>query len=443
MTRPARVNVAFIENYIVCAVSNARNSWKVWLARVAFVVVAILTLIFCVALLNIVWSVNANGVSDFHGKAPSWDFTNLWMGARFALSGQSDVLFDLEAYRAAIDRDVVKFFAKSEWSYPPPMLLVGAPFAFLPLNVAHAVWTVSTLTLFAFVVLRAGGSVALSLLMAFSPAALFNMGFGQNGALTSALLIGGLVVSDRRAFWGGAIIGLLIIKPHAALLAPVCFLAARNYAAFFAAMISMCLIIVASIAAFGWEVWTGFFHVTSPLMVSYLEEAYLSLYQESGVSVFLLARSLGANLPTAYMVQAIIALLAIALTWSLWRRPTREPLLRAAATGVLTLLVTPYGYTYELFSLPLAGLLLAMRTNWRCVFLNVDPDVELGMAGCLYNRNGCFPAAYASRRDTCRMGMQPGLARKWRTQREGRRRHLSQKSHNQDFLSPRARKASS
>lgn len=362
-----RLNVSTIKGYFVEALREQSHHWTVSLARAALFIAVLSSLLLCIALLGLVWSVNEDGVSPYHGKAPSWDFTNLWMGARLALSGQIAVLFDVEAYRAAIDRDVMKYFTKSEWSYPPPMLLVGAPFAYLPLHVAHVLWTLVTLGLFVVVLRAAGGSVALCALMVMSPAAIFNIGFGQNGALTAALLIGGLVASDRRALFGGALIGLLIIKPHAALLAPVCFLAARNYTAFFAAALSVCLIVLASIAAFGMEAWIGFFKITSPLMVSYLEETYISKYQEHGISVFLFARSLGVDLPTAYAVQAVIAIAAIAVTWSLWRRPTREPLLRAAATGVLTLLITPYGYTYELFCLPLAGLLLAMRTQWRSV----------------------------------------------------------------------------
>ncbi len=362
-----RVNVAWIEPYVGEALRDACHLWKASLARVAFFTVFGAAVIFCYGFLDLAWSVNENGVSRYHGKAPSWDFTNLWMGARLALAGQIAVLFDVDAYRAAINRDVVTFLSNSEWSYPPPMLLVGAPFAYLPLHVAHVLWTIVTLALFTGVLRAVGGSGALCALMIMSPAAMFNMAFGQNGALTAALLIGGLVASDRRALLGGALVGLLIIKPHAAILAPACFLAARNYAAFFAAALFVCMIVPVSIAAFGMEAWTGFFQTTSPLMVSYLEEAYLSSYQQNGTSVFLFARSLGAGLPTAYAVQAIIAVPAIAMAWLMWRRPTREPLLRAAATGVLTVLVTPYGYVYELLCLPLAGLLLAMRTQWRSV----------------------------------------------------------------------------
>lgn len=346
-------------------------SREVWVSRMIFFARTALALTFALgALLSLVvlyaaWSVNESGVSLRSGKAPSWDFTNLWIGARLALSGQISVLFDVDAYRSVIERDVAKFLDVSEWSYPPPMLFVGAPFAYLHLNVAHGLWTITTLVLFLVVLRAAGANAALYALIIFSPAAIMNVVFGQNGALTAALLIGGLVVSDRRALVGGALIGLLIIKPHAAVLAPVCFLAARNYAAFVVAGVTLCLIMIASAAAFGLEVWTGFFQVTTPLMVSYLEEAYLSAYQTNGVSVFLLARSLGADLPTAYAGQAAIACIVIAVTWSMWSQPAREPLLRAAATGLLTLLVTPYGYVYELLCLPLAGILLAMRSGWR------------------------------------------------------------------------------
>lgn len=254
-----RVNVAWIEPYVGEALRDACHLWKASLARVAFFTVFGAAVIFCYGFLDLAWSVNENGVSRYHGKAPSWDFTNLWVGARLALAGQIAVLFDVDAYRAAINRDVVTFLSNSEWSYPPPMLLVGAPFAYLPLHVAHVLWTIVTLALFTGVLRAVGGSGALCALMIMSPAAMFNMAFGQNGALTAALLIGGLVASDRRALLGGALVGLLIIKPHAAILAPACFLAARNYAAFFAAALFVCMIVPVSIAAFGMEAWTGFF----------------------------------------------------------------------------------------------------------------------------------------------------------------------------------------
>lgn len=83
------------------------------------------------------------------------------MGARLAPSGQIAVLFDVEAYRVAVDRDVAKFLDVSEWSYPPSMLLVGVPFAYLPLGAAHAFWTVLTLALFLAVLRASGATTAL------------------------------------------------------------------------------------------------------------------------------------------------------------------------------------------------------------------------------------------------------------------------------------------
>lgn len=362
-----RLNTEAIDRLLGLAPCEGHNSRRILYARVAFRIVFALCMTLCMSYLYGAWNVDDQGIAGLSGKAPAWDFTNLWMGSRLALSGDIAVLFDVDAYRAAINRDVYKFILNSEWSYPPPMLLVGVPFTYLSLSAAHVVWTIVTPALLAVALRIGGASFALCALMIVSPAAMMNMVFGQNGALTASLLIGGLIISDRRALLGGAIIGLLIIKPHAALLAPVCFLAARNYAAFVSAGLSVCFVALASFLAFGPEVWIGFFQVTAPLMVSILEEQPLSMYQISGISVFLLARTLGADVPMAYGVQALVAMVMIAATWSMWRRSTSEPLLRVAATGVATILVTPYGYTYELFYLTLAGLLLAMRTEWRSV----------------------------------------------------------------------------
>jgi hypothetical protein len=152
--------------------------------------------------------------------------------------------------------------------------------------------------------------------------------------------------------------GMLTMKPQIGLLVPICLLASGRYAAIAWSAVFAGLVTALPVLFFGHEVWTLFFRHTTPLMVSILEAPYPHSYQSAGVSGFLMARSLGADLPLAYGVQFAIALPVVVAVWILWRKPSHDPLLRASATAVMGVLVTPYGYTYELLALPLAALLL-------------------------------------------------------------------------------------
>ena len=77
--------------------------------------------------------------------------------------------------------------------------------------------------------LPAGGAAApragLALLAFLSPAISTNIGLGQNGAITAALLMGGLSLLETRPYAAGALLGLLIFKPQIAILLPVMVLA--------------------------------------------------------------------------------------------------------------------------------------------------------------------------------------------------------------------------
>lgn len=84
-------------------------------------------------LLRLGWTLDENGLSVMTGRLPYWDFTNLWGGGRMALQGHVDYLFDVELYRPALRTLLSPLMLDQEWSYPPSMLLLGAPLAMLPI----------------------------------------------------------------------------------------------------------------------------------------------------------------------------------------------------------------------------------------------------------------------------------------------------------------------
>lgn len=192
-----------------------------------------------------------------------------------------------------------------------------------------------------------------------------NMALGQNGALTAALLVGALLLAHRRPVVAGILMGLLAVKPHLGLLLPVCVVASRNWRALIAAALTALAMVVLTGFALGWEVWQLFFAHTGPKMRAILEAPWPSGFQVNSITVFLTARALGAPVALAYAVQGMAALACMVFTWRAWRKPGADPQARMALTMALTLLASPYGYSYDMLGFTAGIAALLARDQWR------------------------------------------------------------------------------
>src|SRR5207344_2235014 len=78
---------------------------------------------------------------------------------------------------------------------------------------------------------------------------------GQNGLLTSALIVGGMRLMRRRPILGGALLGLATIKPQLGMLIPLALIGSGLWRTLAAASVTAVLLVIASGLAFGWEIW--------------------------------------------------------------------------------------------------------------------------------------------------------------------------------------------
>ena len=97
----------------------------------------------------------------------------------------------------------------------------------------------------------------LLLALAF-PAVLINVGHGQNGFLTAALLGGALVVLDRRPIVAGILFGLLVYKPQYGLMLPLVLAVSGRWKCFAAAAATVVLLTIVTTLTFGASVWHAF-----------------------------------------------------------------------------------------------------------------------------------------------------------------------------------------
>jgi hypothetical protein len=212
---------------------------------------------------------------------------------------------------------------------------------------------------------------------------------GQNGFVTSAIMLFGLHALVRKPVVGGALLGLMVIKPQLALLLPVAVIAGRLWTAIPAALASAAALLATAFLIFGPDAYAGFFEVL-PQYQALLAGGRWPW--ERLASVFAFARWFGAGEPVAWALHAGVALAAAFLVWLAWRRDwqSKIPILAAGS-----LLVSPYLFTYDavLLVAPLAW--LAERRPWWALGLALLSALPLAQALGLHWGPNATPLAAA------------------------------------------------
>jgi hypothetical protein len=229
-------------------------------------------------------------------------------------------------------------------------------------------------------------SDTLILALAF-PAVFVNLGHGQNGFLTAALLGAGLVLLDARPIAAGVLFGLLAYKPQFGLLIPLVLLATGRWRVIAAAAATVLAGVAVTLALFGPKVWLAFAEFSAFTRFVVLEAGDTGW--EKIQSLFSAVRSWGVGVEMAYAAQSALALMvAVTLIW-LWRSRAASEL-KAAALACACLLATPYVLDYDLVVLAVAiafftryGLAHGFRDYEISVlaFVWVVPLVARGIAG--------------------------------------------------------------
>ncbi len=338
-----------------------------WLTRERIRLVAIAVL-FASGIGLIYLLVTANGLVDIQGRPLGTDFSSFYAAGTHVLDGHPDAPYDLSRQYA---REQAMFGAATPfygWLYPPFFLFIAAALALLPYGAALATWQAATLG-FYLLAIRAilaatqppiASDVAVSgnrqwtsdplwLLLALAfPAVLVNVGHGQNGLLTAALVGGALAILDRRPIVAGILFGLMAYKPQFGLMIPVVLAASGRWRTFSSAVATVALLAAAATLVFGWQVWHAFLESTRFTRLVVLEQGDPGWYKMQ--SVFAWARMWGAPIPLAYALQgAMVTGLAAALI-GLWRSATPYPL-KAAALCLATILATPFTFDYDMMVL--------------------------------------------------------------------------------------------
>ncbi|HEY7576984.1 MAG TPA: glycosyltransferase family 87 protein [Acetobacteraceae bacterium] len=296
---------------------------------------------------------------DAHGDLLGGDYSSFWAASRLILLGRPADVY-VPALHHLAELPVLRN-SYSAFYYPPTYLVLCLPLALTAFFPSLLLFLGTTGAAFAAVlwrILRAPWSFVA--VLAF-PAVYIDIMPGQNAFLTAAILGCGLGLLGRRPGVAGAILGLMVLKPHLALAVPVALLVSRRWQTLICAAASALGLVAISYALFGWGTWAAF--------LANAHEARETLEQgtvgfDKMQSTFALARLLGASVPAAYALHSLTALTAIsALIWA--QRQQTGAAAERALIVIACLLITPFSLFYDMviLALPLAWMLCEWRLH--------------------------------------------------------------------------------
>ena len=298
------------------------------------------------AAIAVVWVCLSHNLIDPSGKPLGFDFITFWGASWLAQHGHAASIYDPVALWAAQRIAVPDTPQPYLWHYPPPFLLMVYPLASLPYVVALVIFLFVGFALYVATMRRIfPGAVWL---IAAYPAVLLVALHGQATFLLVAVVAGGCMMLDRRPVLAGLILGLVVCKPHLALLFPVALIASGRWRTLGGMTASAIGLIVASALAFGLRPWRGFL-ADLPLARRVLEEGLLPW--DTMPTVFAAARMQGASVRAAYAAQTVSALAIVASVALLWRGGEGDSRLKVAALVTGCLLISPYTFDYDLILL--------------------------------------------------------------------------------------------
>ena len=292
------------------------------------------------------WSETRVGLTNGHGIPLGEDFINFWSGAVLAANGQAHAVYDFAAlhrFQLAVAGAPIQLY---HYSYPPVMLMLCRPLAFLPYISALILWSLSGLAAFAFALRLFWPSRGALLYVLAIPAAFINLMDGQNGLWTAAILGVGLAWLRERPVVSGALFGVLMAcKPQLALLLPLALLAGKNWKALSAMAVTVLLLMATTLPLYGWDLWSAYGERVAILRHAILENGGTWPYMPS---VFIMVRHLPSSVGVAYAAQALVTLAVSVLVIRIWRQPDQSRAIKNMVLVLCLLLASPYIQYYDL-----------------------------------------------------------------------------------------------
>jgi hypothetical protein len=296
---------------------------------------------------------DAQGFLLANGQPLFGDFIAYWSAGRAALEGRAADVHDWDVIRFYHQLAIPGIAVLAPWHSPPTALLMASVLALMPYPAAALVFLAATGTLYLYAARKLLPDRRAMIFAATLPAALFHLGSVQTGLFIAGLSGLAIYYLDRRPIAAGAMIALLAVKPHLAVLWPVMLALSGRWRAFAAATIGVVVFAATAGIAFGFETYERFLRALSAAQ-SFVSEQLVST--PAYASLFANLVDLGAPREIAFALHAVSAVAAAALALWLFRSGKLD--VSGAALCAATLLTSPYLFFYDFTLLAVGAALL-------------------------------------------------------------------------------------
>src|SRR5436190_3539073 len=286
------------------------------------------------------------------------DFLNFWMYGRAAPTADPSRFYDVAEYNRALQALLGSGYPGQNWSYPPSLFFIAAPFGQLGYFPALLLWTLLGGAIFYAVARRHIADNRLLIPLLLSPAAVLCIISGQSSLITAAMLVTIFAWLDRRPIAAGILMGLLTLKPQLGILFPVVLIASARWRVFASAAITTLLIAGATALVFGPQVWVDFATkglAANNLVLADPERIATPFYP----TVFMNLRGIDLPYSVAMAVQLCVSAAAVGLVaWAFRRHRDADPAMLMALFLACSVSAVPYMLSYDALGLTFAAVIL-------------------------------------------------------------------------------------
>ena len=259
--------------------------------------------------------------------------------ARFITQHPASSIYQTDLLRAFQRLPAHKLLA---FFYHPGMMLLVWPLAHLPYVFGYVCWI--SLGLILYVAAVCGRDPYAALVAVVAPSTVWTVLCGQSSMLVAALLVGGLKTAPRAPVLGGILLGLATYKPQLGLLVPIALLASRQWRTVASAVLTACVVVLASSLCFGWSVWPSWYHHIPNII--HAAEAGSEIWKGGMVMVSSNVMMFGFSPNVAHAVQLCTFVASALFVWRCFSRGAGT--LQIAALAAATFLATPFAFNYDL-----------------------------------------------------------------------------------------------
>lgn len=279
------------------------------------------------------------------------DFFAQWSFARFARSEHVALIYDadvLHRFQITLEPALRQTFP---FPYPPGYLFAIWPLGWLSYGTAYVAWDAATLGFFLWAVFGTRLRTPAVWFVLLAPITILALIQGQNGLLTSALIVSGMRLMRDRPVLGGLLLGLATIKPQLGTLVPLALIGAGYWRTLATAALTAMAVAITSSLIFGLDIWPAWLS-TLPGHAAYLDRSVNNYLKPTIMANLVL---FGMAVPVAHAVQAGVGLVVAAIVFLCFRRGPSD--LSIAVLQVGTFLAIPYVFRYDM-PMQLNGILL-------------------------------------------------------------------------------------